>query len=344
MPLARRGSVSSASSPTFPDPAPALRVGCAPVLLLAWELGSGTPLPFLAPIFATILLSLSPFRPQLPILMRLFAVVIGVTLVLTQVFATLADAPAAVWLGLLALATACFAQLARTPQNLAATVALIVASIVTVLLQVSAELPPILPWLMGRAFVLGAAAALLAHVVLPGRPTPAGAPPSPPGPRPGEGWRAVGKALAWLAALGACVALNDTSAILIATTVTNVLRVPDVRAGWSFGRAAVFGNLAAVAFAVPILALHAWRPEQGLAVLAAALAGSLALARQRPGLAAVALPVFVVSLGLYLPQSGGTPAAIFDRLLSLALAVAWGVGVHAVLRPAATAGARLSPA
>jgi len=303
------------------------------VLLLAWELSASTPLPFLAPMLAAILLLLSPTRPKLPMLLRLFAVVVGVTLVLTQVFTTLADSSLAVWLGLLALATACFAVLARRPQNLAATVALTAAAIVTVLLQVSAELPPILPWLMGRAFVLGATTALLAHVVLPGRRLPEAPIPPSPGPRPGEGWRAVGKALAWLAVLAACVALQDTSAVLIATTATNVLRVPDARAGLSFGRAAVLGNVAAVAFAVPALALHAWRPEQGFAVLAAALAGGLAIARQRPGLAAVALPVFVVVLGLYLPQEAGTPAAILDRLFSLALAVAWGVGVHAVLRP-----------
>jgi hypothetical protein len=316
------------------------------VLLLAWEFAAGTPLPFLAPMLAVILLLLSPVRPPLPMLLRLFALVVGVTLALTRVFTTLAASPTAVWLGLLALATACFAMLARRPQDLAATVALTVAAIVVVLLQVSAELPPILPWLMGRAFVLGAGTALLAHAVLPGRVAPPRPPAAPAVPRAGEGLRAVGKALAWLAAIAMCVVLNDTSAVLIATTATNVLRLADARAGLSFGRAAVFGNLAAVLFAAPVLALHAARPGQDLGLLAAALAGGLALSCQRPALMAVAMPVFVVVLGLYLPQAGdGASAAIVDRLFSLALAVAWGIGTHALLRaPAPSDQAAAAPA
>src|SRR5690349_13049621 len=83
--LQRCGSVSSASSPTSPeamapDSAPALRLGIFPIVLLAAEFHAGTTLPFLAPLFATILLMKGPRRPKLQGLVQLFALIMAVTL------------------------------------------------------------------------------------------------------------------------------------------------------------------------------------------------------------------------------------------------------------------------
>jgi Protein of unknown function (DUF2955) len=127
--------VSSASSPIFPeavapDPAPALRLGIFPVVILAAEFHAGTPLPFLAPLFAAILLMKNPRRPALLQLVQLYAIIMVVTYGLIWVFGALADSLASVWLILLALIALCFRRLTKTPSNIAATLALSVASLV----------------------------------------------------------------------------------------------------------------------------------------------------------------------------------------------------------------------
>jgi len=62
--------------------------------------------------------------------------IVGViTGLLSRYFLAVADSPASVWVLLLALATGCFAQLAVKPQNMPVLLALMVALLVTALIQ-----------------------------------------------------------------------------------------------------------------------------------------------------------------------------------------------------------------
>lgn len=116
-------------------------------------------------------------RPPVLQLAQVLVLILAVAVGLGWIFGSLAHSPASVWLILLAIVTLCLARLSRAPRDIPATLALSVASLVTVLLQVSPDLRAILPWLMGRGFVLGALTAWVAFALLPGRPVPVASPP-----------------------------------------------------------------------------------------------------------------------------------------------------------------------
>jgi hypothetical protein len=148
--------------------------------------------------------------------------------------------------------------------------------------------------------------------------------------------------------LAIAVLFEDTSAILIAVTVTNVLREPDSAASRAFGWAVVTGNLWAATLAAPVLALVILRPEP-LVLLPAACAAALWLADgvRRGGAVAlrmqVALPAYILLLGLLGPKAGeGAATALADRLFTLTGAVVYALAVLTAL-PHKSATSRPAP-
>lgn len=321
------------------DTARTLRLGLAPVLALAWALLAGDPVPFLGPVLAANILMMGQARPPLTALLKLFLVLMLVTLGVTWLTRSFADMHAVLWLMLLALTTACFARLARTPRDILALLALVVTAVVTVLVQVSDDLAGVLPWLMARAYLQACVVALLAYAIWPGT-TETAAPAPPPVPLPlpeGSTWTVLGKATAMLAALGVAILLEDTSATLVAITVTNVLRDPDPAVGQGFGLALIKANLWAGLLAMPVLTVAVLQPPL-LALIAAASAGALWLAA---GLghgslastrARIGLPAYLTLLGLLLPKAGeGAGLLLADRLTTMALAVAYAMSALVLL-------------
>ena len=318
------------------DRAAILRLGVAPVLLLAWRTWLGDPLPFLAPSLLVPILLMGPTRPPLAVLGGLVVVVAALSFALVFAFVGLANSPASVWLGMLALATWCFARLDARPDAVLPLLALMTAAIVTALVRVSPTLALDLPWLMTGATLQAVVAALIVHALLPSRVARV-APPTPRPRRPGEALTALVRAAALVAALGFAMAMEDTSAILIGITAITVLRSPPSEAKGQ-GGALLTANLGAAALVVPALALAALRPEPAV-ILAVTLAASLWLAAglgapgRRGHLARNATSIFVVLAGLLLPNAGaGSLVMLGDRLLTLALTVVFALVVHALLR------------
>jgi len=318
------------------DRAAILRLGLAPVLLLAWLSWLGDPLPFLAPSLLVPILLMGAARPPLGMLAGLVVLIAGLAYALVFALVGLADSPASVWLALLALATWCFARLDVRPDAVLPLLALMTAAIVTALVRVSPTLALDLPWMMTTATLQAVAAALIAHALLPSRIARV-APPAPRVLPPGGALAALLRATALVAALGFAMTMQDTSAILIGITAINVLRSPPAEA-WGQGRALLLGNLGAAAVVLPVLALAALRPDPA-AILAAGLAASLWLAAglgmggARGRLARNSTTVFVVLAGLLLPQAGsGSLAMLGDRLLTIVLTMAFALVVHVLLR------------
>lgn len=321
------------------DTARTLRLGLAPILALAWALAAGDPVPFLGPVLAANILMMSQARPPLPALLRLFLAVMLVTLGVTWLTRAFAETPAVLWTVLLALTTGCFARLARAPRDVVGLLALVVTAVVTALVQVSADLAAVLPWVMARAYLQACIVALLAFAIWPGA-TPTVAPAAPPATPPlqeGWTWTVLGKAVGMLAALGVAILLEDTSATLVAITVTNVLRDPDPAIGRGFGLALLKANLWAGLLAMPVLLIAALQPPL-LALIPAASAGALWLAAGlgRGSLAGtrarIGLPAYLTLLGLLLPKAGeGAGLLLADRLTMMALAVAYAIAVLALV-------------
>lgn len=318
------------------DRAAILRLGLAPVLLLAWRAWLGDPLPFLAPsLLVPILLMGSP-RPPLAVLGGLVVVVAALSFALVFAFVGLANSPASVWLGMLALATWCFARLEARPDAVLPLLTLMTAAIVAALVRVSPTLALDLPWLMIAATLQAVATALIAHALAPSQVVRVARPATRPLP-PGEALTALGRAAALVVALGFAMAMEDTSAILIGVTAITVLRSPPSEARGQ-GGALLTANLGAAALVLPALALATLRPEPAV-ILAVMLAASLWLAAglgaqgQRGHLARNATSIFVVLAGLLVPNAGaGSLVMLGDRLLTLAVTVVFALTVHVLLR------------
>jgi hypothetical protein len=318
------------------DRAAVLRLGLAPVLLLAWNAWMGDPLPFLAPSLLVPILLAGAARPPIAMLAGIVLLVGLLSSLLAFGFVALADSPASVWMLLLALATWGFARLDAAPDAVAPLLALMTAAMVTVLARVAPTLALDLPWLMTGATVQAVVAALLAHALLPSR-VPLVRTPALRALPPGGASSALLRGTALVVALGVAMAAGDTSAILIAVTAINMLRVMPAEARGQ-GKATLLANLGAAVLVLPAVGLAALRPDP-VTALALSLAASLWLAS---GLAAGptgldftrrAAGIFVVLAGLLLPEAGeGSLAMLGDRLLTLLVTMLGAVALHALLR------------
>jgi hypothetical protein len=317
------------------DSAAVFRLGLAPVLLLGWNMAADDPLPFLAPVLLVTILTGSPARPRLAKLAGALAFVVGLTWVITQMFAALADTPATVWIVLVALAAAAFARLARRPGDMLAMLTLMVASIVVVIREWAGDLGLAVPWMLGAAMAQAIVTALIAYTVLPSHeaPAPAAMKHAPAAGR-ADVVEAFGKSVGLVVLLGASLHLQDNSAILVALTAVNVLAasVAETR-----GRVLLIANAAAAAMALPLLAVAMARPAP-VVLLLMALAAGLWIARgigeqgPRRVIAQAGLPVFVVLLGGLLPKAGDVALSLLaDRLLTLGGVMAYALGLLAVL-------------
>jgi hypothetical protein len=315
-----------------------LRLGGAPILLLAWSHWSGDILPYLGAMLAVTLLAPGGRRPPMKLLLAAPVLITGITWTLVIMFRMVADSPGSVWMALLALATLCFARLARKPDDVPALLALLTSVVVTALIRSDPSLSTQLPWAMAIAAIEAVVTVLLAHAVLPSAPIPsapkpARAPPAMPG------LRAFLKALAMVVALGVSVAAQEPSGVLVAITLSNLLRDPEDTVARRFGRELVFGNLGAAMLVLPLILMANWRPQY-MFLLPLALAAGLWLAsgQGRPGwrgvLAQAGLPVFVLLLSQLLPiANDGALAALGNRLFFLTIAVTYGLSVLVLLRP-----------
>lgn len=312
------------------------RLGLAPVLLLGWNMAAGDPLPFLAPSLLVTILAGAPTRPKLAKLAGALAVVVGLTWVLTHMFAALADTPATVWIVLVAMVAAAFGRLARRPGDMLAMLTLMVASIVVVIREWAGDLGLAVPWLLGVAMAQAIVTALIAYTVLPSHEAaaPATVKQAPPAGAV-DVVEAFGKSVSLVALLGASLHLQDNSAILVALTAVNILAAAAAETrGWML----LIANAAAAAMALPLLAVATVRPAP-VVLLLLALAGGLWMARGIDGqgprrlVAQAGLPVFIVLLGGLLPKAGDAAVSLLaDRLLTLGMVMAYALGVLAILR------------
>jgi hypothetical protein len=316
-----------------------VRLGLAPLLLLGWNMSSGQPLAYIGPVLAVFLLTPGGARPLLRQMLQILLIVVVITWLLSRCFLAVADSPASVWVLLLALATGCFSQLAVKPHNVPALLALMVAVLVTSLIQSDPAQAGPLPIFMGVAAAQAVLITLLAHALLPSR-VPRRPPPSILPAQSAPGLRALAKAMALVFALGLGTVISPSNSLLVAITLVNMLRLPEDTAAHSFGRWLLFANLGAALLVLPVLVVAILRPEN-ISVIPLALGIGLWIAAGRgaPGwrgmLTQLGLTVFIVLIGQLLPQIGTDAwASMGNRLLTIGVTVVYGAAVLIILRPA----------
>ena len=316
-----------------------VRLGLAPLLLLGWNMFSGQPLAYIGPILAVFLLTPGGARPPLSQMLQILLLVMAISWLLSRCFLAVADSPISVWVLLLALATGCFAQLAVKPQHVPALLALMVAVLVTSLIQSDPAQAGPLPIFMGVAAAQAVLVTLLAHALLPSR-VPRRPPPSILPAQSAPGLRALAKAMALVFALGLGTVISLSNSLLVAITLVNMLRLPEDAAAHSFGRWLLFANLGAALLVLPVLVVAILRPEN-ISVIPLALGIGLWIAAGRgaPGwrgmLTQLGLTVFIVLIGQLLPQIGTDAwASMGNRLLTIGVTVVYGAAVLIILRPA----------
>jgi len=316
-----------------------VRLGLAPLLLLGWNMSSGQPLAYIGPVLAVFLLMPGGARPPLSQMLQILLLVMATSWLLSRCFLAVADSPISVWVLLLALATGCFAQLAVKPQHVPALLALMVAVLVTSLIQSDPAQAGPLPIFMGVAAAQAVLVTLLAHALLPSR-VPRRPPPSILPAQSAPGLRALAKAMALVFALGLGTVISLSNSLLVAITLVNMLRLPEDTAAHSFGRWLLFANLGAALLVLPVLVVAILRPEN-ISVIPLALGIGLWIAAGRgaPGwrgmLTQLGLTVFIVLIGQLLPQIGTDAwASMGNRLLTIGVTVVYGAAVLIILRPA----------
>jgi hypothetical protein len=316
-----------------------VRLGVAPLLLLGWNMFSGLPLAYIAPILAVFLLMPGGARPPVGQMLQVLLIVVAISWVLSRSFMAVADSPIAVWVLLLALACGCFAQLAVKPQNVPALLALMVSVLVTTLIQADPAQAGPLPVFMGLAVAQAVGVTLLAHVLLPSQ-APPRAPPLIVPARKAPGLRALAKAMALVCALVVCAAVEFGNSLMVAMTLVNMLRLPEDTAAHRFGRWLLFANLGAALLVLPVLLVAILRPENNAVIpLALGIGLWIAAGNGAPGwrgmLTQLGMTVFILLVGQLLPQIGTDAlAAMGDRLLTIGMTVLYGTAVLIILRPA----------
>lgn len=300
-----------------------LRLGLMPLALLVVLMAMNQPLPFLAPLFCVIVLMLTPIRPPLPLLLKLLVVVALVSSGVSLLAVAVAGQPLAFWLAIAAVVTLAFARIQRQPGDVIALLVLIITAMATVMVQLHPTLPALIPGLMVRNFALAMLWALIAHALWPLTLALASPPPPPPGiDRP---LLVIGKSLALLSALGVATLLEDTSAILVAATIANLLRDSDRERVRHAGAELIMANLRGALLVAPTLVAATITP-QPLVLVPLALASSLWLtSRGLRGKMPVlqlqtALTVFLVlaaSAVAKITAADGGWSVVFDRVLTL---------------------------
>ncbi len=327
------------SLPTSIDARAVLRLGIAPLLVIAYSMAIDYPLPLLPAVLTATILATSAARPPLALLVALAALVFGITLALATVFTVISSHPLPFWTIVLVVTTIAFARLDANPADLAGSMMLTMTCLVTVLLQFSTLLPEELTKVVGSSLLIAIAAVLLAHALLPSPAAPQAALPNG-AQYTRAGLRPLGQALGLVTILILSLQLDQTQALLISVTVGPILAIADRRRGWQLGIRAVLANMLAFAIAMPALVLLLLRSD-GFVALLAASAASLLLARRAiadgpMSIAAITIPTFVVVLARYAPTAATDgeevlTGKLFMRLSAVMVGVAFAMAVHVLL-------------
>ncbi|NVD07774.1 DUF2955 domain-containing protein [Vibrio sp. JPW-9-11-11] len=306
---------------------PIIRLVFAPTLLLFYLLAQGNPVPFLAPMFVVIFLTLMPVKPPLAIMLKLMAMMILVSIGVIGLGEVLIDSPTGFGLFCWLILFWSFYRSHKDPKDMMATFALLFVIISCVLnLQFGfsvVNLPLIMFEVFLTALVVTYASFLLfpgdEKEILPDEQDMAGAE---------LHLGVIGfKTTALLLVLYALIGYGSSQTLLIAITIGSMIKIPVSRDQRVFRNNRLIATTVGILTTIPIMLLHSfglptWVVLGVTCCLGLQLACFAIRRRCRLSIYQLLFTNFIILVNQIMSYQGDAPlTAELTRLVSISLAI-----------------------
>ncbi|MEL7292830.1 MAG: DUF2955 domain-containing protein [Pseudomonadota bacterium] len=235
---------------------PVIRLVFAPTLLLFYLLAQGNPVPFLAPMFVVIFLTIMPSRPPLSMMLKLMVVMLGVSVGVIGLGDVLVDSPTGFGLFCWLVLFWSFYRSHKDPKDMLATFALLFVIITCVLnLQFGYSITN-LPVIMFEVFLTALLVTYASFLLFPGDEKEI---------LPDEQDMAgaelhlgvIGfKATALLLVLYALIGYGSSQTLLIAITIGSMIKIPVSRDQRVFRNNRLIATTVGILMTIPIMLLN----------------------------------------------------------------------------------------
>ncbi|KGY12683.1 multidrug DMT transporter permease [Vibrio tubiashii] len=238
----------------FHSPAnPIIRLVFTPILLLFYLQYSGAPIPFIAPVFVAIFLTLMPSRPPLNMMLKLLALLSILSFGIAVLSEALLSSSTGFLLFTWSLLCWSYYRSHRDPKDIVSTLTLIVVLIIMVISQQTGSSLAGVPWVLFTSFIVALIATYASFWLFPGDEQDI----QPDETNLNGANKCIGtilfKATALCAVLYALIALESPQTLLIAITFGCMIRPPTSKDSHSFGRDRFITTTLGILFTVPCM-------------------------------------------------------------------------------------------
>ncbi|WP_407330762.1 DUF2955 domain-containing protein [Enterovibrio sp. 27052020O] len=306
---------------------PIIRLVFAPSLLLFYLVSNGAFMPMLAPIFVVIFLTLMPSRPPLGMLLKLLVALLLISFGVILIGETLIDSPTGYGLFCWSLLFGCFYRSHQNPKDILATLTMLVVIIMAVMNLQFGVSSIGLPWLMFEGFVIALIVTYMSFLLFPGDEKDI-----LPDEEDTEGAQAhigliVFKATAMSLVLAALIMSGSSQAILIAITISSMIKIPISRDHRIFSQHRLVTTAIGILFTIPVMlssniGMPIWA-LMGVTVFCSIQLACYAIRRQcKLSIYQLLFTNFIVLISQVLTYQGEDPfSSHFTRLVSIGLAI-----------------------
>ncbi|MCL1065816.1 DUF2955 domain-containing protein [Shewanella olleyana] len=235
---------------------PIIRLALAPTLLLFYMQYSGAALPFLAPIFVVIFLTMMPSKPPLSLMLKLLIALFFISFVIVFFASVLADTPTGFGLFCWSLLFWGYFRSHIDSKDILSTLILMVVIIITVMTEQFHTSIDGFPWLMCESLFIAIVVTSVFFIIFPG--DEKDILPDDTVHQTGEVALAIVifKATAMWLILQALIGFNSSQTILIAITISNLIKIPTSPAHKVFIRNKLVTTVTGILFTLPVLFLY----------------------------------------------------------------------------------------
>ncbi|WP_428773315.1 DUF2955 domain-containing protein [Vibrio sp.] len=235
---------------------PIIRLVFGPTLLLFYLMSQGAFMPVLAPMFVVILLTSMPSKPPLDLMLKLLAVIVLVSLVITSLGEALLDTPTGFGLFCWLMLFWSFYRSHQDPRDMLATfvmIFVIITSVVNIQYGVSISS---LPLVMLETFVTALVVTYASYLLFPGDEQDI-----LPDEQAMEGAQLhlgliAFKTTALLLVLFALIGTESSQSLLIAITIASMIKIPVSRDQRIFSNNRLVATTLGILMTIPIMLLH----------------------------------------------------------------------------------------
>lgn len=234
---------------------PIIRLVLFPVLLLFYLQSNGDPMPILAPIFVVIFLTIMPSKPPLNMLLTILIVLFFISFILVFIGGVLKDTPTGYALFCWALLFWGFYRSHRDPKDIFATLSIMVVIIMTVMNFQMGVATDFLPPLMFKGVIIAIIITYISFLLFPGDEQEIKVDQTSKIAAQKNIALISFKATAMCIALFVLMAVESSQTILIAMTLSNMLKIPIATDHRIYSQNKIVTTSVGILFTLPVMML-----------------------------------------------------------------------------------------